>query len=33
MAWTIENAEPMVQLRVIKANNQWEQYWDQRYAA
>lgn len=33
MAWTMENAEPMVQLRVLRANNQWHQYWDQRCAA
>lgn len=33
MAWTKENAEPMVQLRILRANNQWEQYWEQRYAA
>lgn len=33
MAWTIENAEPMVQLRVLRANGQWQQYWDSRAAA
>ncbi|MGJ8637906.1 MAG: UPF0236 family transposase-like protein [Opitutaceae bacterium] len=33
MAWTKENAEPMVQLRTLRANNQWEQYWEQRYVA
>ena len=33
MAWTRENAEPMVQLRVLRANNQWQQYWDQQSAA
>lgn len=33
MAWTKENAEPMVQLRILRANNQWDQYWEQRYAA
>lgn len=33
MAWTLENAEPMVQLRVLRANNQWDQYWDHRFAA
>ena len=33
MAWTLENAEPMVQLRVLRANNQWDQYWDHRCAA
>lgn len=33
MAWTLENAEPIVQLRVLRANNQWEQYWNQKCAA
>lgn len=33
MAWTLENAEPMVQLRVLRANNLWQQYWDWRAAA
>lgn len=33
MAWTLENAEPMVQLRVIRANQQWEQYWKERAAS
>lgn len=33
MAWTLENAEPMVQLRVMRANEQWEQYWENHTAA
>ena len=33
MAWALENAEPMVQLRVLRANNQWDEYWNQRCAA
>lgn len=33
MAWTLENAEPMVQLRVMRANYQWELYWKNHAAA
>lgn len=33
MTWTIENAEAMVQLRVNRANNQWEKYWENAQAA
>lgn len=33
MAWTLENAEPMVQLRILRANAKWEQYWSEHAAA
>lgn len=33
MAWTLENAEPMVQLRVLRANRKWNQYWRDLAAA
>ena len=26
-AWKIENAENMVRARALRANNQWDQYW------
>lgn len=29
MAWTRTNAEPIVQLRVLRANSQWNSYWDE----
>jgi hypothetical protein len=33
MAWTLDNAEQMVQLRVMRANNQWKIYWQNNAAA
>lgn len=33
MAWTLENAEPMVQLRVLRANDRWPSYWCSQAAA
>ena len=31
--WTIENADKMLALRVTRANDNWENYWDSRKAA
>lgn len=33
MAWTLENAEPMVRRRVLRANGKWQQYWQDQAAA
>lgn len=33
MAWILDNAEPMVQLRVLRANRTWDQYWENHAAA